>query len=171
MRKLALLGIIAGTLLLGGCFSDATTTNGTPAVKPATEQVVLYYANKDATKVVVEKRDVAPDKKTMQNAVTQLIAGPSDNRTHSFFPKGTKCLGVVSKNGVATVDFNDALKSVKTELGSGEQMLLIASLVNTLTEFQGVTSIQISVNGKLLKVLGDFDLSEPIGRSDELIEK
>ena len=88
-----------------------------------------------------------------------------------MFPKATKCLGVVSKNGVATVDFNDALKSVKTELGSGEQMLLIASLVNTLTEFQGVTSIQISVNGKLLKVLGDFDLSEPIGRSDELIEK
>ena len=171
MRKLTLLWLIVATFLLTGCFSDTNKTNESTAVKPETEQVVLYYANKDATKVIAEKREVAPDKKSMQNAVTQLIAGPSSNGTHSLFPKATKCLGVVSKNGVATVDFNDALKSVKTELGSGEQMLLIASLVNTLTEFEGVTSIQISVNGKLLKVLGDFDLSEPIGRSDELIEK
>jgi len=171
MRKIAVLCLIAWTLLLAGCFNDADQKGAVKPPKPEVEQVVLYYANNNATKVVAEKREVTADKNLLQNAVTQLIAGPNNNRAQSLFPQGAKCLGVTKKNGIATVDFNDAIKSVKTELGSSEQMLLIASLVNTLTEFEGVNAIQISVNGKPIKVLGDFDLSEPIGRSDELIEK
>ncbi|MFA6076016.1 MAG: GerMN domain-containing protein [Negativicutes bacterium] len=171
MKKLLVLCVIVSTLLVAGCFSDSAKNVDNRTVKPTSEQVVLYFATKDLTKVVAEKREITHDNRAMQSAVDLLIAGSKRDGAQSLFPQGVKCLGVKIVNGVAIVDFNDALKAVKSQLGSSGQMLLVASLANTLTEFNGVNAIRIAVNGKLLEVLGEIDLSEPIGRTDDLIEK
>lgn len=170
MKKITIVLFVLIAFFVAGCLSDHDQNNE-PSGKIPARQLTLYFANKDLTKVIAEKREITPENYTMQAAVELLIAGPKSDGLQRLFPQGVKCVGVKNDKGVATVDFNDALRLVKTQLGSGGQLLLVGALANTLTEFEGVTAIRIAIDGKPLKVLGEMDLSEPIGRSDELIEK
>ena len=171
MKKLLALGVIVATLFISGCLNDAGKSSEQATVQPASNQVVLYFANQDLTKLVSERRDLTNTPRSPQAAVDLLLNGPKSNVAQILFPKDVKCLGVKTVNGVATVDFNDAIKTVKNQLGSSGQLLLVASLADTLTEFTDINAIRIAVNGKPLQVLGELDLSDPVGRSEELIEK
>ncbi|MEI6514062.1 MAG: GerMN domain-containing protein [bacterium] len=72
------------------------------------------------------------------------------------FPQGTKLLGASLENGVAKIDFNEAIQS---GMSSDDEAAILRSLRKTAGQFSNVERIRILVNGKPIDSLG--------GHSDE----
>lgn len=114
--------------------------------------VTLYYLaqNEDNTYYVpVTKRiddTKAADK--IAAAVKELINGPSfSSGLLTDFNSNVKMLKEpVYKNGIVTLDFNEAILGEKQ--GSAVSEHVLNSLVLSLTEQQGVEGVSITVNGK-----------------------
>ncbi len=132
----------------------------------------VYYPNSDGTKLVAVKRSAEAEKGgEYASAVNSLLEGTDDKALVTIFPKTARLLGIEVANGIAKVNFNSSLKKDFVGGSTGET-LLIASLVNTLTEFPEIKSVQILIDGKTLETLaGHMDLSGPVKRMDNLIQK
>lgn len=192
-RNLAIM--LAGILLLlcGGCgdssnvfddnTSSSTASNKAKGIeKPAalsdaagnksteTCHVTVYYPNENADKLIPVTITVSTGNKYAA-AVERLIDGKPPKGAVTVFPKNTKVNSVKLSGNTATVDFSQEL--VKNfSGGSASEIMLASSLADTLTEFNEIETVRISVDGKLIDTLsGHLDLSEPIGRNAELIKK
>lgn len=187
MRKYTLLLmalLTALTLLAAGCDGKDTPPahpaaedpnvpkQGTvkpEAEKPATVEVKLYYPDEEGEKVVPVKATVAAKEK-YQAVVEALIKGTDTPHLTGIFPKGTKVNRVTVAHGLATVDFSPELVDRFVGGSTGEEML-VGSLVNTLTEFPEITSVQIVVNGKEIETIsGHLDISAPFTRQTDLLQ-
>lgn len=146
------------------------TTEGNVATAVPVK-VTLYFATEDAAKVVPEVRAMAPTDSVARAALEQLIQGTKNPKLVNLFPKGTKVRKITIKDHIAYVDFSEAiLKNSST--GSATERLLIASIVNTLTEFKDIYKVQILVEGKKRESLyGHMDLTEPFSRMTNVIKK
>ena len=99
-----------------------------------------------------------------------LLEGPKVKGEVRVIPAKTKLKSIKVKDGVATVDFSEDLSKRFTGGSTGEEML-VGSIVNTLTEFSEVKSVQLLVEGKKVDSLsGHMDLSKPVGRMKELLK-
>lgn len=188
MRKYTLLLmalLTALSLLAAGCDGKdpAPTPNPTTeaneskqgtskpeSAKPVTVEVQLYYPDEEGEKVVPVKATVAAKDK-YKAVVEALIKGTDTPHLTGIFPKGTKVNRVMVQNGLATVDFSPELVERFVGGSTGEEML-VGSLVNTLTEFPEITSVQIVVNGKETETIsGHLDISAPFTRQPGLLKE
>lgn len=152
--------------------SEADKTQTSPPVAPSAEtmRLTVYYATPDAMYLAPEVRVVPKTDRPAQNAVELLLQDPKSHDLLRVMPDGTKVKGLTVKDHVAYVDFNDKL--AKGSSGSTTEMLIVASVVNTLTEFPDIHKVQIMVEGKKVDTLsGHMDLSEPLSRSEKIIRK
>lgn len=175
------------TALIGGCAENSSppqagndsVKNGQQAAAPDSQNAVLqekmtitvYNATKDAKYLVAESRVVAKNDHPAQSAIELLIAGTKNIDLVSVIPVGTKLRHLSVKDHIAYVDFNDKLVKNNTG-GSASEILLVAAIVNTLTEFHNIQQVQIMVEGKKIDTIsGHVDTSEPLSRSDKIIKK
>ncbi|QUL99408.1 MAG: S-layer homology domain-containing protein [Candidatus Fermentithermobacillus carboniphilus] len=80
-------------------------------------------------------------------------------------PKDVKVLGITIRDGICTVNFSEAIR--KLNVGSGGEAIVISAIVNTLSQFPGVNSVSILVEGKPAESLaGHVDISSPLVKSD-----
>lgn len=149
---------------------SAKDTKKIPADK--NHNLKVYYANADGTKLIVgaNVKEVAGEDK-YTTVMKQLIAGTSDKEAVSIIPKGTKLRSVKIENGRAYVDFShELIKNFNG--GSAGEIMLVGSIVNTLTEFPEIKTVQILVDGKKIETIsGHMDTSEPLKRFSDLIKK
>jgi germination protein M len=112
-----------------------------------------YNANVAVEKVVVE----------------QLIAGPTEEGFYPTIPKDTKVMSVTTKDGVCYVNLDTGFT------GQGYDVLgavTIYSIVNSLTELPGISSVQLLVNGETNITYKDkISLETTFQRNVEMIEK
>lgn len=154
----------------GGPNEPKQGTSKPEPTKPATVEVKLYYPDEEGEKVVPVKAAV-PTKDKYKAVVEALIKGTDAPHLTGIFPKGTKVNHVTVKNGLATVDFSPELVERFVGGSTGEEML-VGSLVNTLTEFPEITSVQIVVAGKEIETIsGHLDISAPFTRQPDLLEE
>jgi len=134
-------------------------------------KVTVYRASANGQALVGEVYTVAKTNETIAQALGLLLSEPSDSGNWSTIPDGTKVRSIHFANGIARVDFSrEIVKNFRG--GSAGELLLVGSIVNTLTEIQGVEKVRIMVNGKQIESIGGHvDLSEPIGRMNELLKK
>ena len=139
----------------------------------------LYFANEDNTKLKLEIRyvDSADAKKNTSNMATtvvnELIKGPSDETTfRRTVPAEAKLREPVSiSNKVATVDFSKEFKS-KHSGGKDAEKMTIYSIVNSLTELDGIEKVKFLIDGKSQKeYMGNFKFDALFPRSTQLISK
>lgn len=145
---------------------------GSNAQKKKEYTFQVYYPNSDGTKLVAVKRSAEAEKGgDYALAVNSLLSGTEDKDLVPIFPKTARLIGIEVSNGIAKVNFSSSLKKDFVGGSTGET-LLIASLVNTLTEFPEIKSVQLLIDGKAVETLaGHMDLSNPIKRMDDLIQK
>ncbi len=132
--------------------------------------IKVYYPDDKGMKLVGETRTLKPKEDKYKEAVQSLLSGTKTNGVTTIIPAKTKLNNIEVNNGVATVDFSEDL--VKNFIGgsTGEEML-VGSIVNTLTEFSEVKSVQILLDGKKVNSLaGHIDASVPIKRMTELLQ-
>ncbi|MCB0989035.1 MAG: GerMN domain-containing protein [Microthrixaceae bacterium] len=175
-RRVTAVGLLAATLVLGGCGSDdgdkadstapgtassttaagSTTTaagGSTSSSEPASQSDVTVYFVRDE-KIAATTRSVT-GVGIGAAALEAVIAGPNEVESGIGFsnavPAGTEVLGVNIADGVATVDLSAGFESGG---GSLSMQLRVAQVVATLTQFDTVSSVTIRIDGKEVDGIG-----------------
>lgn len=157
--------------------SKSETSKPVEAEKPvepkpvATTTVKICFVNIDSDGSVNYKMvsRSAPKDSPLASAINQLLAGPSfttaaEKNCTSLIPRGTKLLGASVKDGVATLNFNDAFE-INTE-GMEGYLAQMNQVINTATEFSSIKSVQFLINGKKKEYLGSEGIwiGTPLGK-------
>lgn len=137
-------------------------------------QVMLYFSNPDATRVVGEKRvvEVPPGtsrEEFIRMVLEELIKGPTRPNLHRTIPREARVLSVSIANNTAYVDFSREMHTKHWHGAAGEAMT-INSIANTLTEFPYISKVKMTVEGKPMNIEHAV-LTEPVGRNESMIAK
>lgn len=177
MRKFLIIAIIC-VLVLSGC---SEINNGTsPNTGEENEQgmrevnVVLYFANSQGTFVVPENRTIlAEEDATIEEYVSlileELIKGPKEQNLYPTIPDEVKVLNVDVEEDTVYIDFSEEMHTKHWGGATGEDMT-ISSLVNTLTELEGIKYVLPSVEGMALNI-EHMIVDHPLERMEEKIYK
>lgn len=191
-KKVLALVFVLLTTLLGGCANNSQAPSvvpnelikkdqpkeTTPAVPnpplPGGQEtmiVTVYNGTTDAKYLVAEPHVVPKNDQPAKTAMELLVAGTKNVNLVSVMPTGTKLRNLSVKDKIAYVDFNDKLIKNNTG-GSASEILLVAAIINTLTEFKEIQKVQIMVDGKKIDTIsGHLDIGEPLSRSEKIIKK
>jgi len=100
-------------------------------------------------------------------ALNCLLLGPlpTENWLASV-PSTTKLIGLSIFEGLATVNFSNEIQ-IDFNGGALLESLMIQAIVNTLTEFPEIKSVQILVNGEVVESIGGhIFIAEPLSRNN-----
>ncbi len=158
--------LVALVLLSSGCGTktgQTSTPPPTPEVPQMTNVAVYYLKTTDNDSYLVrEVHQVEKTPEIAQAALNELIKGnPVTPGAARVLPADTKILGIKIDQGLATVDFSPEV--LRANVGSSGEVLGIASIVNTLTEFPSIQKVSFTVDGQVAKAIdwwGHVGLSE-----------
>jgi germination protein M len=134
----------------------------TPVKQPA-ESVKIYFV---ALNEKTDKMYLAPVSRKvnrdplLENTIRELVKGPTSAEKRkgllTAIPTELKINSIKIKNKTAEIDFNSAI-----EHGAAGNILInrIDQIVYTATQFSGVTSVIIKINGRTRQTLGADGLS------------
>lgn len=111
--------------------------------------ITVYYQDGDGY-IVPVTRGVPKQEGIARAAINGLIDSPIIREELEYYglypvlPQGTEVLGINIKDGIATIDFNEALLNYEREI---DERNIIASVVYTLTEFNTVDGVKVWING------------------------
>lgn len=157
--------------LVGSMSADSFVENPGEQINTSVETTLtLYFSNKEGTGLVKETRtvhystNISMEKLIME----QLIEGPKKSSSMATVPSGTKLITVSMVDGVCYVNLSDSFKSQNAEVN---EEIVLYSIVNSLTELQGVQKVQISINGSNAgKVRYTYDLSKMYERNMNYVQ-
>ncbi|MEC2076828.1 GerMN domain-containing protein [Metabacillus fastidiosus] len=134
-----------------------------------TQPLTVYYLAETGGKayhVPVTKRISNEQNDPIVAAVDELIKGPESTGLLSDFQNGVKLLGAPKyEDGKVTLDFNESIYGSHDEEKKMISSNVLKSIVLTLTEQEGVESVNITVNGKADLVKEDGKkLDKPVTR-------
>ncbi|MCQ2418544.1 MAG: GerMN domain-containing protein [Clostridia bacterium] len=132
--------------------------------------VTLYFADAENRFLLPEQRSTEPleEPEIPRYIVSQLIAGTQQRGYGNTIPAGTRLLGIKTENGVCTVDFSAEFLTNSPQMHFAERMT-VYSIVNSLTELDAVSSVQIVVEGEIVDFFSRMSLAEPISRENTMI--
>ena len=149
----------------------SVTSQETANDNSSNEEIIInvYYSDQTGEYLIGEARILSGGSKYV-DAISEMMKEPIDGSLVKLIPESTKINSVIVKDGMAKVDLSknfvdDRFVSDTTDI------LLIYSIVNTLTEFPDVNSVEFFIDGARLGVLGQLDLQEPYFRKSDLIKK
>ena len=129
----------------------------------------LYFASADGTSLVKENRNVyySSNVSLEKLVIDQLLKGPKTSNLISAIPAETKLLSISVTDGVCYVNFDEAFE---TQLTGISEKTTIYSVVNSLTELNGINQVLITVGGETpLMANLDVDLSQTLDKSYDII--
>jgi len=131
--------------------------------------ITLYFANSTGEGLVKENRtvyystNISMEKLIME----QLIMGPDNIDYLPTIPAETKLVNVSVVDGVCFVSLDESFRNQNYEI---QEAVVIYSIVDTLTELDSVSKVQISINGITEGTYRDsFDLSTFYERDLDLL--
>ncbi|NQT65947.1 MAG: GerMN domain-containing protein [Actinobacteria bacterium] len=136
-------------------------------------EVNFYFAGLgEEKKLVSEKRTIiagSPDI-AVENAVKELLKGPTRSYHFPLIPAGTKLLNVKTYENITEIDLSQEFqeKSLDTRI---LYEYVIYSIVNTLTEIPEIEGVIFYIEGIRIKIYGNVDLSVPAIRDKEYIDE
>jgi spore germination protein GerM len=137
--------------------------------------VTLYFSDEGEEYLIGEKREIVKQDKVREEAeetIDELIKGPKGKLLRTLPPR-TKILALqVDANGVAKVNFSQALHRDHPG-GTSAEMMTLYSIVNSLAfNFPEIKKVQILIEGEESQTIaGHLSLEEPISSKPDLIKK
>ncbi len=135
------------------------------------EKVTLYFSNEN-NKLVEESRNIeVKQNKSMElYIVEELINGSKYKSNINTIPYETKIRNIKTENNICYVDLSLDFIS-KMSGNKTYETLAIYSIVNSLTNLDGINKVQFLIDGEKLKLPEDsVDISKPLGRYSDIIE-
>lgn len=176
----AVVGLLAvacgerGPGVIGPAPTGATPTGGPTESPVADETVTLdvwfaYVPRGEREGLFVTERTLPATQAVGRAALTELFEGPTRQEAgagvFTAVPDGTEILDLSIKDGVATVDL-----SAEFEQGGGSsaEMMQLAQLTYTLTEFASVDAVALEIEGEPVEVFGGHGIiiDHPMTRRD-----
>lgn len=157
------IGIISGRNVANGPQDTAVA---------AKETVTIYFPNKEGTYLVPERREIELQASISVERliIAELAKGPANEELIQIIPSDINLISVETNDGVCFVnisgDFVDKIQS-----GSTSTTMALYSVVNSLTELDGINSVQILIDGKTGTELGNFVLDAALERNNALIKE
>ncbi len=135
------------------------------------ETVILYFPDKDAEGLVAEKREIElqASLSVERLIISELAKGPESKELVRVIPSETKVIGTETKDGVCFVNLSGAFAEQVPTSSSATTMALY-SIVNSLTELDGIDSVQILIDGKTGVEFGNYVLDAALARKKSLIK-
>ncbi|MBM3709088.1 MAG: GerMN domain-containing protein [Actinobacteria bacterium] len=165
-----LIAVLAATVIFTGC---------TPKIK-----VNLYFGKYEdnQTYLAPEEREIPKDANLYKNIIEELIKGPVSEQLYPTLPSNTKVNSLSVENGLAVVDFSKEIITNTQEIphSSTTEILAIFSIVDTLTEFEEIQEVRITVEGKkegqidgmyIEDFWGHVGIYEDFTRNEEILTK
>ena len=152
------------------------TETGTNTAKIPTQNydLQLCFVEIDGDGLInrkIIKRTVPKSDSPLTNAINLLIKGPDTTKSAekncmSVIPKDTKLLSAKVQDGIAYLNFNDALEF--NQDGVVGKNLSLEQIVFTATAFSTVKSVQILIEGKKQDYLGSEGtwIGSPLSRAN-----
>lgn len=100
------------------------------------------------------------DKTIEEFVLTELLNYKSNDQLINPIPEGTKILSIEREDNNVVVNFSKEF--IERKMSTGDATLTIGSIVNSLIAIPGNETVQIKVEGELLKEYYGFDTSKPI---------
>lgn len=136
-----------------------------------TVSLSLYFPDKNAVNLVGEQRtSTLVDNSLEKTVVLELVKGPVSKELISTIPAETKVISVETKDGICFVNLSEEFIT-KHGQGSAAEGFTVYSIVNSLTELEGVNSVQFLIEGKKVDTLKHMLLDSPYTRNEEYIMK
>ena len=115
--------------------------------------VTLYFTSLEDNQayLVKETREVKnPGKNIYKTIIEELIKGPVSQDLYPTIPPDSVVNSVKLSNGLATVDFDLRIITNYEDIphSSTTETMAIYSIVNTLTEFEEIEMVKITIEGK-----------------------
>ena len=115
--------------------------------------VTLYFTSLEDNQayLVKETREVKnPEEIIYKTIIEELIKGPVSQDLYPTIPPDSVVNSVKLSNGLATVDFDLRIITNYEDIphSSTTETMAIYSIVNTLTEFEEIEMVKITIEGK-----------------------
>lgn len=113
------------------------------------EEVKLYYGNLDNSKVewILRPIEFSKESEKYENTLKALLNGPYSSDMQRNINENTKIISVIKKDGVIAIDFSKEFLSSPGEIS---QVISVSSITSTMTQFKGISHVDITVEGKPL---------------------
>lgn len=123
--------------------------------------MTLYYVNPQSRGILGLEGSITPTSATA--LCTWLMEQLMDGRRSEFpspLPEGTRLLGVSLTDGLCTVNFSSEFEKHIASAPT-DQYLTLQSIVNTMTQVDGVTGVHFYCNGTRILHYGTMDTRDP----------
>ena len=133
------------------------------------EELVLYFPDDKMRYLQRETRmvDSLAEGDKPQYILSCLLEEAAAGKAHGWIPAGTSLLDVWVENGVCTVDLSsEFVRNISSNFRTAQ--LAVYSIVNSLTELEGIRTVDIHVAHSSLEQLGLLDLSKGLQRDESL---
>ena len=138
-----------------------------PDPRPEEETITLYFKHRYSDYLVPEVRTAVRNKQSWEQLIVEeLLKGPSQHDRVAIMPPGVRVLDVTSKDDTVfvnlsqefTEDINltsipgkeDIPEDMKDEVQAEMKLLGIYSIVNSLTELEGVEQVRFLVENRAI---------------------
>ncbi|MBQ7793219.1 MAG: GerMN domain-containing protein [Clostridia bacterium] len=135
-----------------------------------TKSVKLYFATEDGLLShewrTVKLADTVP---VGQNVVSELIKGPQTEGLMPSVSADTQLVSVEITEGTAYINMHQSFIDKNSQTPEKER-IAVYSIVNSLSELDGVVNVQFLIDGKKTTGFKSIDLSVLLTRNDALIK-
>ncbi len=133
---------------------------------PGEENRATIYFLEHKSSFIVPVTCVFQDSKTLpQNVIQKLVKGLDEEWAQATLPAGTEVLSFRVEDSVAYIDFNSAFLKITADI---PPEVVINSLVFSLTEFNYITKLHITIEGKDLKNMVHITLPSTLSRPETI---
>ena len=141
-----------------------------PGEQVEAEEITInvYYSDQMAEYLIPESKIIASENKYV-DALYELMKKPIDSSLTPLVPDTAIINSVTIEEGNAMVDFSQEFLDDRFASDTVDR-LLVGSIVNTLTQFPGINSVTLYIDGEKLDNLGGLDIQEPVFRQNDLIK-
>lgn len=179
MKKLLVFALVLVMTLSSSCSFGGGDTVDTVNNPPAhdrevvsntgdKENIILYYADKDATGLFAEVREVSSEESEDALFVAQLLFdGPKSDKHVKVIPGDTTINSCTVEEGVCTLDLSGEFIS---NHGTANEQLSIYSIVNTLCLLECVEEVEFLIDGEKVMIFGSYIFDEPFAADNEIIK-
>ena len=156
--------ILIIALLASACSHGSKDSDGG---KEGTDSIRYYYLDKTSSTLKPEKRTIygATVKEQAEYVISTIKDSPATENYSSVIPQNVEVISSSLKDRNLTLN----LSKEYSDLKSGEELLCRAALVWTLTEIEGIDSVEIKIEGESLKKTNGEELG-PMKREDVVID-
>ena len=156
---------------------ETTEENGKTDLEETSEEnngtgpltVKVYYADSNVQYLVREERIISGAYKYLVTFM-ELLKSPLEPGHIALVPETTKVNKINFDNGNITLDLSPEFINDRFE-GDAVDILLVYSIVNTLTEFPEINTVDFYISGERLNTIGQLDISSPLYRDESWIKK